>query len=200
MALCITIAARGPKQTQGPLCFPSCKQKSYTIKQQNAQDRHWVGECPVTGSFPLFKLLHFETGILCRAGIIISSVHVMLKVIYVKSLSILVLSNHKQHLILFFLFISPFLWDCFHTFTFSSPPSLLFKHRLTANLSISNQPLYFFFLWRNVFMCVARSPSSLKTACLKICVIAHIYITRCKTGWNTFQNIFGNLCFTFCFV
>lgn len=63
MVLRITIAARGPKQTQGPLCFPSCKQKSYTMKHQNAQDKHWVGECPFTGSFPL-KQSHFETGIL----------------------------------------------------------------------------------------------------------------------------------------
>lgn len=27
MLFCITIAARGQKQTQGPLCFPSCRQK-----------------------------------------------------------------------------------------------------------------------------------------------------------------------------
>lgn len=79
----------------------------------------------------------------------------------------------------YFFFLCPLFSEtvCFHTFTFSSPPSLLFKHRLTANPSIPNQPLYIFFLLRNAFMCVARSQSSLKTACLKIYVIAHIYIT-----------------------
>lgn len=40
MLLCITIAAGGPKQTQGPLCFPLCRQKSYTMgHHQNGQDQ-----------------------------------------------------------------------------------------------------------------------------------------------------------------
>lgn len=78
LLLCITTAAGGPKQTQGPLCLPSWRQKSYPMKHQNAQDGHWVKECPATGGFPLLScILGWDFS--HRAGIIISSVNVAFK-------------------------------------------------------------------------------------------------------------------------
>lgn len=132
-------SSRSPKANTRAFVLPIMQNRSPTpwnIKMYKTGIE--LGNVQALGvSHFLSTVAFWDCDSLCRAGIIIPSAHVIFKfLLYVKSLSILLLSNNKQHFL--FLYLSPFLWDCFQTFAFSSPPSLLFKHRPTANPSIPN--------------------------------------------------------------
>lgn len=57
-------SSQRPKANTRPFVFSIVQAEVQPPKCQNAQDRHWVRECPVTRGFPLLMQSYFGTGFL----------------------------------------------------------------------------------------------------------------------------------------